>query len=231
MLDGRVEKVTRKKEFTELEVRPVGIGGYGAIKLRFTPPGADIMPATQYVMAQGTSKSEGPRAYARQAYALLAQRFFTGELAAIPRDKQLDLVEFAHVTASAESLATASFKDNSYMGVNVGFYGAELNEIRLSQSPRIAYVLNERYLKVLKSFAALVRDVPQVFGLKLSFSIEHRNFLNRGSYGIDSVEIYAPSVLIKQFAEAEITNQKFIDGCVVIADGNRVEVDLTASSQ
>jgi hypothetical protein len=231
MLEGHVEKVTRRNDYTELEIRGGRMASYGAIKLRFTPAGTDIMPATQYVMIQGNARSSEATAYVQEAYRLLARRFFTGQLASIPEAKQLELVQFAHVTAMAQSLTTAEFKDNSYVGVNVGFYPAVLNEIRLSQGPRIGYVLNDRYLKVLKSFAVFVHDVPQVYGLKLSFMIEHKNFLNESSFGVDKVDIYAPATLIKQFAEAEITNEKFIDGCVVIANDNRVEVDLTAASQ
>lgn len=44
----------------------------------------------------------------------------------------------------------------------------------------------------------------------------------------EKVLIYAPSEATKKFADADTTNQQFIDSCVVLANGNRIQVPLSA---
>jgi hypothetical protein len=65
--------------------------------------------------------------------------------------------------------------------------------------------------------------------VKIDTEITHRDFLTPFNAEItesDKVSIYAPSELIVKFGNADITNQQFIDGCIVIVDGNRVQVNL-----
>ena len=91
-------------------------------------------------------------------------------------------------------------------------------------------MLNENLLKTLKAFAEPVKDVTSLYGLKLEFVIPHKSFLEESAAPATyAVQLYAPADLIGKFAAADITNQQFGDGCVVIVDDNRVQVSLTAT--
>jgi len=43
----------------------------------------------------------------------------------------------------------------------------------------------------------------------------------------DRLQVYAPVAAIKQFSSADITNQQFIDLCIAIVNGNRIQVSLS----
>jgi hypothetical protein len=45
------------------------------------------------------------------------------------------------------------------------------------------------------------------------------------------LEIYAPYDLVEKFFNLDITNQKLVDGSIVLVDGNRIEVDLSKAAQ
>jgi hypothetical protein len=233
LLEGKVDKISRKPAFTEVEIRPSGKrAGFGALKLRFAPSFGDTtLPiAFDQVVVPGPNGSNEAKAYRLASYQTLMKTFFKGPLKDIPEEKQLILVEFAHLVAHGSTLGSDDFKDHTYLAVDVGSGDSVYNEIRMNQSARIAAVLNGQHLAVLKAFGGLVKDVPAVYGLKIAFKIPHKNFLHEATPAVDDVvQIYAPSDLIKKFADADITNQQFIDGCIVIADDNRVQVNLTTA--
>ena len=47
----------------------------------------------------------------------------------------------------------------------------------MDQSGRVARILNDRLLNVLKAFAEPVRDVESIYGVKLTLRIGHRSFI------------------------------------------------------
>lgn len=80
----------------------------------------------------------------------------------------------------------------------------------------------------LEGFAEPVQDVLQIYGLKFEYRIPHRSFLDAGS--ADDVQKFrAPAELGKEFADAGITSQWFVDGCVVILNDSR-KVSLSVPS-
>jgi hypothetical protein len=106
--------------------------------------------------------------------------------------------------------------------------GTVYNTIKLNESARVATVVNLR-LNLIKSFAVIAGDAG-LEGVKISEQILYRNFLSETRRKADTLELYAPLKLIKQFADADITNQQFIDQCIVILNSNRVQVSLSSSS-
>jgi len=169
----------------------------------------------------------GRDAYRREAYAALSTKFFTGPLAALSDAKKDLLLAFAHTTARGTTVGSETFKEKLYLVVNLGGTDVVYNELKLNQAARVAKVMNERLLTVLKAFAAPVADVTDIHGLKLEYSIAHRNFLSASSVSdYDKLEIYAPSDAIHKFSGADITSQQLVDGAVVIVNDNRVQVAL-----
>lgn len=169
--------------------------------------------------------------YRAETYKLLGDKFFNDTpLATLPEDRKSALVLFAHLTAKGTTMGTITYKDNVYFRVDVGTDDNVYNELKLNQSQRVSRVLTERLLTLLKAFAAPVAGVKEVYGLKIEMGIPHKSFADQyASASVDKLELYAPSELIKTFSDADITSQQFIDGCVVIVEGNRVSVALTAN--
>jgi hypothetical protein len=169
-------------------------------------------------------------AYRKETYKLLAAKFFEGTpLSNLSEEKKYKLCLFANVEANGTTMGSTTYKGNLYLLVDIGSDTSVYNEIKLNQVQRVAHILNERLLTVLKAFTIPIKDELGIYGLKLEFLIPHRNFLHEGSEPTsDKLEIYAPIDLILQFSEADITSQQFIDGCVVIVEGNRISVPLAS---
>ena len=170
-------------------------------------------------------------AYRAETYKLLANKFFGGTpLADLDDAKKVTLVHFADLTANGATMGSVTYKENLYLFVDLGSDANVYNELKLNQAQRVATVLTDRLLTLLKAFAKPVADVKQVYGLKLEMQIPHKNFLQTSATPArDKLELYAPAELIKKFSDADITSQQFLDGCVVIVEGNRVSVSLAAS--
>ena len=169
--------------------------------------------------------------YRTETYKLLAPKFFDGTpLAGISEEKKILLCQFANVTAGGKKVSTALYKEKLYLVVDTGRDTSVYNEIRMNQMQRVAHVFNERLLTVLKGFTIPTGDDLNLFGLKLEFQIPHKNFMHEADEATyDQLEIYAPIDLIQKFAQADITSQQFLDGCVVIVDGNRISVPLATT--
>jgi hypothetical protein len=217
----KVEKAGQKDGTYEVELRSKAAW----LKLRFDRSVKDVPRAFEQLVFDGPAAS-----YLPQAYATIAGKFFAGPLQSVPPDKQQELVRFAHITASGTQIKSQTYKENLYMVVDLGRDTNVYNDLRFSQPQLVAHVLNERLLKTLKAFANPIKDVASLHGLKLEYKIPHYSFAEKyAAHKYSDLQLYAPAADIRKFADADITNQQFVDACVVIFDDNRVEVSLAAS--
>jgi len=170
-------------------------------------------------------------AYRADTYKLLAAKFFDGTpFAKLSDDRKHALCAFANVTAAGTRMGSVTYKENLYLLVDLGKDSSIYNDLRFNQAQRIARVLNDRLLAVLKAFAMPVKDTKDIYGVKLEMEIPHKDFLKEyATPNLDKLEIYAPAELVQKFADADITSQQFIDGCVVIVNSNRISVPLASS--
>jgi hypothetical protein len=100
--------------------------------------------------------------------------------------------------------------------------------LRQSEGQRIARTINGRMLRVLKAFATPVANIPKIDGLKLQYSIAHKNFIeDMEAPQVDKLEFYAAREFIRSFAEADMTSQQLADTSVIILNGNRISVQLS----
>ena len=118
--------------------------------------------------------------------------------------------------------------------LDLGSGSTVYNTIQMDESARVARTVNDRVLKVLKASLAPLADLGEsaVSGVRVDTKILSRNFVDRGAEpSIDAVQIYAPRELVRKFADADITSQQLIDGCVVLVNDNRVQVLLGAGAR
>jgi len=223
---------------TELKVKKVNVvGKYGLAEIELSA-GDRLSVKFAFEMGKGDqlfpevlATKDEVDTYRTETYKLLAAKFFEGTpLAGISEEKKIMLCHFANVTANGKKVSTTLYKEKLYLLVDIGRDTSVYNEIRMNQIQRVAHVFNERLLTVLKGFTIPTGDDLNLFGLKLEFQIPHKNFMHEADEATyDKLEIYAPVDLIQKFAQAYITSQQFIDGCVVIVDGNRISVPLATT--
>jgi len=197
-----------------------------ALTLRFYFPKGQAAKLFPQVFA--TKDEVDP--YRANIYKILAAKFFDGTpLASLTDSQKHDLCMFANVTANGSKMGAVTNKDNLYLLVDIGRDTVVYNDLKLNQVQRVAKIINERLLAVLKAFTIPVKDELNIFGLKLEFLIPHKSFLDESAEpSNDKLEIYAPIDLILSFADAEITSQEFIDKCIVIVESNRISVPLAS---
>ena len=223
LLTFKVEKSSKKQEYTEVELRSVGI----YVKLRFDPTVPDVGVALGSLLIRGEADGPAAAAYSQQAYRNLAGRFFTGKLAELSESQQAALVRFAHLKARGLTMRSEVYKDSSYVVVDLGKDTSVYNDLRFNQATLLAHVFNEHLLAIVKSFAEPARGASAVGGLKLVFEIPHKSFLQEyAPSSLYKLEIFTPTKQVLAFADADITNQELVDASVVLVDGNRVKVSL-----
>lgn len=216
----RVDKIEFKKDQQHTEVELKGPRASN-LWVRFILKG-DTQKAFDAVVVTATQAE----AYRRDAYAALTPGIFTEGWAAIPESNKIQLLRFLDLESKASRFYSEDYKGRRYLGVHVGGGDVVYNDLQLNQSQRIAKVINERVLSVLKGFARASSGADEVAGIKLEFVLMHRDFLSEIVPKIETVELYVPTVLARQFAEADITSQQLIDGCVILAAGNRIQISL-----
>lgn len=231
LIEARLAKVkmVRKENRAEVTFR-FGPMGY-ALRLNVEGVTEETLPSVLGEVAiAGPSSGPQVKESLDSAYALLAGNIFTGPLAAIPRDRQLLLLSFAHLTAEGTTIGNASFKDNAYLAVDLGEDPNVYNTLQLNQTQRVAKIVNERLLVVIKAFAAPAQGAAPLHGLKLQLRIPYKDFLQQ--YAVpqyDTLELYLPLESIARFTDAEITSQELIDQSVVLVNSNRLQIPLAGS--
>jgi hypothetical protein len=226
-------------EFTVTKVTPIykPFGGvkYIAIELRNNstwvklqfPPKADLANGFAGLTFTGTwSKFEASEYFKNVVFGTVAARMFTGTLAKIPDPTKLALLRIAGTGLA--TVTSETYKDKVYVGFAFPLSGTVYNSIKLNEGARAATVINSR-LAMLKSLAILAGEVG-VDGVKIGEKILYRDFVSETGTKTDNLQLYAPLPAIKQFASADITNQQFVDQCIVIVNDNRVQVSLSSGS-
>ncbi len=113
------------------------------------------------------------------------------------------------------------------MLVDLGRDMSVYNDLKLNQVERVAHVLNDRLLTLLKAFAAPVTGVGEIGGLKIEMIIPHKSFLDQSALAKDDrLELYAPVESVAHFADDAITSQQLVEESVVLVNGNRTNVPL-----
>jgi hypothetical protein len=222
---GRMRYDCKLKGYRQVELRSPAVW----VKLRFAPDVTDVNSSFREVISLGTvGEFEESDYFKTKVFGAASTRIFSGPLAALPDDTKLRLFKDS-LNTGAEDLTSETFKGKLYLVVNMGQGDDVYNSTRLNQSARTAKVVNEKLLNLLKKFGTSLPAQGELFGLKLMEAIPFKDFVRGGAAQYDKLQIYAPSESIRKFSDADITNQQFIDGCTVLVDDNRVQVNLSSS--
>jgi hypothetical protein len=223
---GRMRYDCKMKGYRQAELRAPGVW----IKLRFAPDVSDVNAAFRELVALGTvADFEGSDYFKTKVYAAQVPRIFVGPLADLsdPAKWQLFLMS---LHSGAERMASETYKNKSYLVVQMGETANVYNSLRLNQSARVAKQVNETLLDLLKKFGSALPENSALYGIKLEQNILFKDFTRENDPdSIDHLQIYAPAEFIRKFSDADITNQQFIDACSVLLNDNRIQVNLSVN--
>ena len=217
---GQIESIGVDKKTRATRVK-INSSSAGRIWLSVS---GDVSKGLEAVLAP-LNKTEEARA---EGYAVLRNKHFTGPLAALADSTKNEILRWADVVARGTTIGSTVFKEKLYLVVDLGTDGSVYNDLKLNQSQRIATIMNDRLLLILKAFAKQIEGSSSLHGLKLELIIPHKSFLNESaSPDRDKLEVYVSWQDAKRFAEADITSQQLLDGSIVIVNSNRIQVLLS----
>lgn len=219
-----VNKVERKKEYTQVELDDVN-GNH--IKLRFGASVSNINAALLTLVYPGSlSEFQSSEYYQKEVADRFLPGVFAGPLGAIPREMQLQMIKAANYDLKA--IGSETYKGRYFMifrGVGSDVY----NTIQLNQPARVARAIEKDVLSSMRLAYKGLAEVVGVDGFKVELKVGHKNFVSEQYLNpyYDDLHIYATKDVIKRFAEDDITSQQFVNECIVLVNGNRVDVSLT----
>ena len=219
LVTGQISSINvdRKTGITVVKIK----SSVGPVELSVS---GDVPKALKAVLAP-PNKTDEARA---EGYAALRSVFFTGPLAALPDSTKNAILSWADLVAKGTTISSTVFKEKIYLVVDLGRDGSVYNDLKFNQAQRIAYVMNERLLLLLKAFAKQIEGSGSLYGLKLELSVPHKSFLNEyASPDVDKLEVYVSWQDTKRFAEADMTSQQLLDSSIVIVNSNRIQVPLS----
>ena len=252
LMELQFEKTNREQEYVEAELRNQGV----AVKLRFYTDRSSVQAEFDRAVSTGNANSQDTESRLTKIYDRMATDVFQGPLDLVPPDLRIGLLQYAHRSLGGADLGHATFRQGDYLIVNLGRDPSIYNTLQLNQSQRVARILNEGLLGPLKE-ASTALDGTGLAGVRLELVIPHRDFLSDSLaeedklilYALassdaqafaeyedslsdslvdeDKLILYALASDAQAFAEYELTNQEFIDACVIIVNDNRIEVRLT----
>lgn len=219
----------KKAKHTLIELS--GEGKEMSVLLYFKQNVTDINAAFKEVVALGRASDQEATDYLKQIYDDRAQRFFAGRPTELSEEKKLNLVRFAHKAGGSTTLKSETYKSSVFLVIDLGIDENVYNTLRMNQAARVARVINERLLALLKGASQYITDSRELQGVKLELKIPHKDFSNEYTKAnTDLLQIYVPLIEIKRFVDAEITSQQLIDNSIVIVNDNRVQVPLSQTN-
>jgi hypothetical protein len=158
-----------------------------------------------------------------------ADQVFVGDLGNVDRDLQIEMISVAHSLEPTVGFFSEVFRDEVYVGIDLGTSGVVYNTNQVNQNQRVAREITNRVFPILKELAPTIRDAGGFeINVKLAVGYGYQGFLQQSSApSYDQVSLYLDPNRVILFAEYEITTQALIDAAVVLVNDNRVEVDLT----
>ena len=221
------EKSTKKKEYTEVELR----SSQAYVKLRFSADTSEVNTVLRQIIYFGSVDRFQSSAEFKALEEKLLPVTFRGTLGQIPKDKQLQLIK--DLDYNDEGLGVEEFKGKQYITFSTTDLTIEFNSRKMKQGARIATILKGRLLPALDKIAPIITDANAIYGIKIRARFFYKDFHSERNLQphVEVFEIFAPYKLVEQFYNQEITDQKLVEGIFILVDGKQIEVDLSQAAQ
>jgi hypothetical protein len=226
MLTLFYEKSSKEKEYTEIEFR----SSSAYAKLRFAADTPNVDAVLRQLVFLGSAESFESSAEFKALTEKLLPIKFSGVLAEIPRDKQFQLLK--DIGYNDDEMGVAEFKGKQYIAFSAPYPTAEFDSRQVNRAARVAIVVKSLVLPALDKVAPVITDANGIYGIKIRTRIFYQDFISKRNQRtrVEVLEIFAPYDLVEKFFNHDITNQKLVDGSIVLINGDRIEVDLSKAA-
>lgn len=215
--------INRKTAQYELELGD--ISGSLLMKLRF--PSESVAAAVEQQLVVPAKNENDVKAAKDAAFDALARKTFTGTASQMSPEQQRAVLVAAQAAGSA-SVATETYKDKSYLVLNLGSGEYIYNTLQMNRTKRVARRTAD-VLGTVKNLYKSIGSCPNgIQGIEVTYQARYKDFLDKfGTEDRDSIVAYFPCDLIAKFASADVTSQALVNGSVILVGGDRVDVSLT----
>lgn len=215
-----LKKVSRENKKTVVELRT----GNANVKLFLGSEITDINAALKEILFVGNvDLFMDSKYYKTEILDLFLPNIFYGKLADIPLKTQLNLIEAAKFDHKA--IDGETFKGKFYLVIR-GDDDIQYNTIQINQAERTSKTV-EKIINFGISKMPDIINTQSIDGIKVEMKVFFRDFLRQTLPDSENTNAYFLFDDLKQFKEADITNQQLVDKSFVLVNGNRVQVSLT----
>lgn len=193
------------------------------IKLTITPD-LDHQEALAAILFKGSSSEFLKSDYVASALDRFLPSKFKGPLSSIPVLTQKKLMIWGEL--NPDLFNAEVFKETTYLSLNTS-QSVAYNTIQVNQSERGARQV-EHSIKKLKELFEIVGRPEGVAGLLATATVVSYDFVRKNDRNVEKFQMYVPFELLSRFSNLDITNQELVDGSVVLVDGSRIKVNLSA---
>jgi len=223
------EKFSKKKEYIEIECR----SSQAYAKLRFSPDTPNVDAVLRQLVFFGSAESFESSEEFKTLTEKLLPVTFSGVLAQIPRDKQIQLLK--DLDYNDVEMGVAEFEGKQYIAFSPTEPTPIFDSLQVNRAARVATVLKALALPAFIKVAPVITDANGIYGIKIRAKIFYQDFHPKRKQAprpqLEVLEIFAPYDLVEKFFNQEITSQKLIDGSFVFLGGARIEVDLSKGAR
>lgn len=136
-----------------------------------------------------------------------------------------DVLAWFAVNSSALAAKVVEFRDHRVLSIVLARTGEYYNSNRLNKKERVARVLIESLLPLVRESSGVISDGRE--WLRLEIRIPHKQFTDEyAPLEYDDLALMVEPTRASSFANAEITDQDLVDQSVLIVDGSRTEISL-----
>ena len=216
-------KVDKQRDYVEVEFRDAGSN----YKIQFDNSVGDLDAAFREAVFVGDMDSfTSSEYYRKEIVDRLLPKTFSGPLAVIPRDRQLQIIK--DLGYSTKSVAGETYLKKFYIIIAFAAPFYDYNDYS-RVSARSARV-KETIAGTLKSF--LREGYPGIQGIKWRIKLRYGHQFEYTGYqeiGSEFLEAYVPFNLIREYEADSITEQQLVNKLRILVDNSPVKITVPAT--
>lgn len=223
MTQVTVAKVDKQRDYVEVELRDAAAN----YKIQFDNSVSDLDAAFREVVFIGSLDSFAASDYYKtEIVDRLLPKTFSGPLAKIPRERQLQMIK--DLGYSTRSIAGETFQKKFYIVIafTPPFYDFDLYGRVAARSTRIKETVHD----TLNSF--LRTGYPGIDGIKWHMKLRlgrQADYVGYQEIGSEYLTAYIPFNLIREYDADSITEQQLVNKLRILVDGYPVKITVPAT--
>jgi hypothetical protein len=213
-------KVDKQRDYIEVELRDAGTN----YKVQFDNSVGDLDAAFREVVFVGTLDSfTSSEYYQKEIVDRLLPRVFSGLLAVIPRERQLQMIK--DLGYSTRSIAGETYQKKFYIVIafTPPFYDSDVFSRVSARSARMKDTVHDTLSSFLRQGYPGIQGIKWHMKLRYGHQYEYTGYQEGAS---EYITAYIPFNLVREYEADSITEQQMVNKLRILVDGSPVKVTV-----